>query len=214
MDKAAKKRAYYIILFGIALILVFMFDSQIVRIVSELRNSLLDEVFLGVTFISSEILVFFILTSFFLWEEKKRRWIFPLWATLAISAIINILLKIIVQRPRPFSLGIVQTLPILAESHFFWDSFSFVSFHAMLVFCAIPILAMEFKKLKYFWIAFAVIVSFSRVYFGLHFLSDVMVGALLGFIIGEAIVEFEREKLFFWNLRARRRVRITREVVE
>ena len=66
----------------------------------------------------------------------------------------------------------------------------------MLVFCAIPILDKEFPKLKYFWIAFAVLVAFSRIYFGLHFLSDVIAGGLIGYLIGIFIVNLEKEKKF------------------
>jgi undecaprenyl-diphosphatase len=133
----------------------------------------------------------------FLWSENKRKWILPLWLTLFLSAVVGFLLKITVQRPRPFIAGIVSTLPNLMEKSFTTWNFSFPSFQSMLVFCALPILIKEFPKLKYFWITFAVLVAFSRVYFGLHFLSDVIAGGLIGYIIGTIVIKYEKENRKF-----------------
>ena len=46
---------------------------------------------------------------------------------------------------------------------------------------------------KYVWIGFAVLIAFSRIYFGLHFLSDVIVGGLLGYVLGMIVVRLEKE---------------------
>ncbi len=172
------------------------FDSEIVREISFLRNDILTDFFLGLTFISSSVIIFFFLTSLFLWKEHKRKWILPLWFTLGISVVISFILKIIIQKPRPFQLGIVSILPVLEKaSHLTWN-FAFPSFHAMLVFCSIPILSKQFPKFKYVWIIFASLVAFSRVYFGLHFLSDVIIGGFIGYIIGMIIVKLEKEYKF------------------
>lgn len=93
-------------------------------------------------------------------------------------------------------MGIVSTLTILQEKSFDIWNYSFPSFQAMLAFCALPILSKEYPKLKYFWIAFASLIGFSRIYFGLHFLSDVVVGAFLGLLIGMFIVQKEEETKF------------------
>lgn len=177
----------------IAILLSFYFDNILIKYISFLRNGILDYFFLFITFIGSEIIIFFILTALFLWRENKRRWIFPLWACLGISAIVGFILKVTVQRLRPFQLGIVQLLPSLQEASFnTWD-FSFPSFQTMLVFCAIPILSKEFPKLKKFWIAFAVLVAFSRLYFGIHFVSDVIAGGAIGYLIGMMVLKLEKE---------------------
>ena len=188
-----------VILFSIAILSIFgnfYFDSQIVSWISLIRNNFLNEFFLGLTFLSSEIIVFFFLTSLFLYNENKRRWIFPLWLTLFFSAITGFLLKVSVQRMRPFETGIVETLPVLISESFNVWNYSFPSFQSMLVFCAIPILVMEFKKFKYIWILFAILVAFSRVYFGVHFMSDVIAGAIIGYSIGLIVVKLEKEKKF------------------
>ncbi len=177
----------------VAILISFYFDDALIKYISFLRNGILDYFFLFITFIGSEIIIFFLLTALFLWRENKRRWIFPLWACMGISAIVGFILKVTIQRPRPFQLGLVQLLPILQEASFnVWD-FSFPSFQTMLVFSAIPILSKEFPRLKKFWIAFAVLVAFSRVYFGIHFVSDVIAGAAIGYLIGILVLKLEKE---------------------
>jgi len=193
------KKRKGIIIFTLVLLSILIslyFDSYIVKGVSLIRIEFLNDIFMGLTIASSGIIIFFILTSLFLWRDNKRRWILPLWFTLGISALVSFLLKVIVQRSRPFQLAIVSTLPVLAKnSHLTWN-LSFPSFQAMLAFCAIPILSKEFPRLKYVWVIFATLIAFSRVYFGLHFLSDVIAGGLIGYLIGAIIIKIEKENKF------------------
>lgn len=185
------------ILIALSVFICLYFDSEIIKGISLIRNSFLNEFFMGITFVSSGIIIFFFLTSLFLWRENKRKWILPLWLSLGLSVVISFLLKVAVQRPRPFQLGIVSILPVLEKgSHLIWN-FSFPSFHAMLAFCAIPILSKEFPKFKFVWIIFASLIAFSRIYFGLHFLSDVIVGGLIGYLLGAVIVKIEKENKFW-----------------
>ena len=185
------KREVLIFCIFIIGIISFYFDNFIVKQVSLIRNFYLNQFFLGMTFLSSAVIIFFILTSLFLFQERKRKWIFPLWFTLGISVLINILLKNIFQRTRPFQQEIVAIGGNLIET-----GFSFPSSHAVIVFSALPILSKEFPRFKYFWIVLASLVGFSRVYFGVHFLSDVIFGGLIGYIIGFGILKLEEKNGF------------------
>ncbi|OGI11600.1 hypothetical protein A3K64_01790, partial [Candidatus Micrarchaeota archaeon RBG_16_36_9] len=161
----------------IAILAVFIslyLDNVFIENISLIRNSVLDWVFLLITFVSSEVILLLILTALFLWRDNKRRWILPVWLSIGVSALVSFILKLAIQRPRPYQTGIISLLPSLSEaSHDLWN-FSFPSSHAMLAFCAIPILSEQYPKLKKVWIAFAVLIAFSRIYFGLHFVSDII----------------------------------------
>ncbi len=184
---------------AIAILAVFIslfLDNALIKDISLIRNGVLDWFFLLITFVSSEVVLLLILTVLFLWRDNKRRWILPTWLSLGVSAIISFILKLTIQRQRPYQIGLVSLLPSLAEaSHDIWN-FSFPSSHAMLAFCAIPILAEQYPKLKKVWIAFAVLIAFSRIYFGLHFVSDIIIGALMGYVIGLLFVKLEKEHKF------------------
>src|SRR3989344_3278380 len=54
----------------------------------------------------------------------------------------------------------------------------------IVTFFALPVIDREFPRIKIFWIVFALLIIFSRLYFGVHFLSDVVAGALLGYLSG------------------------------
>jgi undecaprenyl-diphosphatase len=193
------KKNKWIIIGILAILSTFIslyFDNFLIKEISFLRNNVLDNFFLFVTFVSSEVIIFLILSSLFLWEEKKRKWILPLWASFAISAIVGFILKITVQRGRPFQQGIVSLLPKLQEASYSVWNFSFPSNHSMLAFCAVPILSQQYPKLKKVWVGIAMIIAFSRLYFGLHFVSDVIVGGLLGYLIGILVVKLEKEYRF------------------
>lgn len=178
-----------------AILCFFYFDASISQSFENIRNYFLTDLFMGITYVSSGVIIFFILTSLFLWKEHKRKYILPLWITLALSAIVSFLLKIAITRPRPYQIGVVSTL-FEEASHNIWN-FSFPSFQAMLAFCAVPILAKEFPKLKNVWVIFAVLIAISRVYLGVHFMSDILIGGLIGYLLGYLLINFERKNKFW-----------------
>ena len=112
-----KKRVIGIFIFILLAIFISLyFDSEIVKGVSLMRNSLFNNFFIGITNISSKLIIFFGLTSLFLWQAHKRKWILPLWVTLGLSVVVSFLLKFAVQRLRPYQLGIVS-VPLSVMSY-------------------------------------------------------------------------------------------------
>jgi undecaprenyl-diphosphatase len=68
---------------------------------------------------------------------------------------------------------------------------SFPSGHAMIVFSIVPFLMKNFPKQKYYFILLAVLVAFSRIYLNVHYLSDIVAGAFLGYLIGVIFSDLE-----------------------
>ena len=65
---------------------------------------------------------------------------------------------------------------------------SFPSGHAAAVFSSLAVLDKEFPKFKWFWVCFSVLVVFSRLYLGMHYLTDVVTGIMIGYSIGLIVV--------------------------
>lgn len=101
------------------------------------------------------------------------------------SFYISSFLKHVIGRPRPFT--VVPGARAMAVE----DSFSFPSTHAVMAFMAAFILARCFKKPVLFF-ALAALVAFSRVYIGVHFVSDVLAGAAIGALIGWLLVKVSK----------------------
>lgn len=197
MNKMVIKKLYWYLFFFILTIISFYFDKFISHGFSFIRNSVLNQVLLAFTFITNEFIVLAFLTFILFYVAKKKEWIIPLWVTFALASIVSIILKIVTQRLRPFQQGLLATLPVLAKmSHFSWN-LSFPSFNTMIMFCALPIIAKQYPKLKKTWIILAILVALTRVYFGIHFLSDVLAGGLIGYLIGIWVVRLETKKKYF-----------------
>jgi undecaprenyl-diphosphatase len=61
---------------------------------------------------------------------------------------------------------------------------SFPSGHTMMFFSIIPIMSKNFPKTKILFWTLAVLIGLSRIYLGVHYFSDVIAGALIGYGIG------------------------------
>ncbi len=88
-------------------------------------------------------------------------------------------IKNLVGRPRPFETW--QGLNSLMAPP---DKFSFPSGHTMTAFAVWGVLAIGMPALSHLYLVIAVLIGLSRVFLGLHYPTDVLVGAFLGASIG------------------------------
>jgi undecaprenyl-diphosphatase len=100
-------------------------------------------------------------------------------AATAVSIGAFTLLKHAFQRPRPCALDPHPLFDVHAP-----DRFSFPSGHTMVAFSAVTVLVLQFPLLAPALGLLAVAIGASRVVLGLHYVSDVVVGALLGTALG------------------------------
>jgi undecaprenyl-diphosphatase len=120
----------------------------------------------------------FILLIIFISQGKK---FYSFMAAIIFSAALSYILKMIILRPRPFEYFNISSTINTSFS-------SFPSGHALLIFTILPFITKNFPKYKiFFWIA-ALFVAFSRLYLGVHYLSDVVAGAFIGFIVGRIFI--------------------------
>lgn len=80
---------------------------------------------------------------------------------------------------------------------------SFPSSHSVNNFCAAFSLGFFYSKRKYIFYSIAGIIAFTRVYLGVHYPSDVIVGSLLGIFLGYIIIKstiFISNRIFKYDL--------------
>jgi membrane-associated phospholipid phosphatase len=103
----------------------------------------------------------------------------------AVAEGITVLVKLLTERARPpLADPAIQALVSLP------DSTSFPSGHAATAFAAATAVGMLHPRFRIPLLALAGTVALSRVYLGVHFWSDVLVGSLLGVAIGFATARF------------------------
>ncbi|MGI6713768.1 MAG: phosphatase PAP2 family protein [Bacilli bacterium] len=101
----------------------------------------------------------------------------------------NMLIKNIVKRPRPFTqdnelLAYVETV-FNAESGplALPDSWSFMSGHTVNAFVLSTVIGFYHRKTRIPLLIYAILMSFSRLFFGVHYPSDVIAGALFAIVV-------------------------------
>lgn len=198
-----KKKWLYIVITALIL-LSFLYDKQITLLVLHNRADLIDGFMIWLTNPLTTVTIFLLMTTLFLWEEKKREWIIPLWLSIGITAIATIFIKIIVSRARPFEALMLPLIQGAKYSFAAWNT-SFPSLHTAAAFSLVPILDKEFPRLKWFWIILALLISFSRLYVGVHYLSDILAGCLIGLLTGFGILHLEKKCKVFKKWKKKKR---------
>ena len=177
-----KKRVIFVVSI-VTLVLSFFFDKQIILVIVAYRNVVLNNITARLTYFSSEFIISAIIVLLFVLSREKRRWIFPLGISFLVSLIITIILKFLIGRVRPFAFLSLQLVKNVNYDFSAWNT-SFPSLHTAVAFAALPILVKEFPRFKWFWFGFVCFIAFTRLYIGVHYLSDVIAGALIGVSVG------------------------------
>lgn len=66
--------------------------------------------------------------------------------------------------------------------------YSFVSNHAANMFCAATVLTYFYSKWKRIFYSMAILIAFSRIYVGVHYPGDVIMGGLFGYGIAWGVI--------------------------
>lgn len=107
---------------------------------------------------------------------------------LILAGIIAACLKLTFHSPRPFTvLDYVRQLTVPSEPN------SFPSGHTASTLSIITVLVWKLREHKIvaaLLVVFAVLVGFSRIYCGVHYPFDVLVGAIVGVVSGVVVLKF------------------------
>ena len=159
------------------------FDNYIYRIVFKLYSPFSTTFFKIITFFGSTLfIVLLVILLLIVW--KKSRGGLKLGIVVIVSTLVNNLVKVIIRRPRP------QVLRLVEE-----NTFSFPSGHTMAVTTVVGFLIYYIwnykkelsknKKIIYttLLVLYDLLVIISRVYLGAHFASDVIGGVICSIIV-------------------------------
>jgi undecaprenyl-diphosphatase len=105
--------------------------------------------------------------------------------TVALSDSISVLIKNLVERPRPSRNPEIANLVHIVNDYR-GGMYGFVSSHAANFFGVATFLSHQFKHYRWsiFLFVWAIVVSYSRIYLGVHYPLDIIFGAILGALIG------------------------------
>lgn len=150
------------------------------------RNFLFDYSFPWLTYLGSHFAV--ILFLIFSWISTKKKKIFlSLLILYSIQSLFIYGLKYSIRRERPFySIHLLSKIDITKAEIF--DP-SFPSAHATYSFMMATILGHWFPKYRPIFFIIAGFIGLTRIYLHLHFPTDIIVGAFLGFIITKILIE-------------------------
>lgn len=148
------------------------------------KNKFLDKLMITIT-LSGDLGIIWIIISFFLFSRTKytKEAIMVLLAIALASILGEGIIKHIVKRKRPFIKNNIIKLMISQPG-----TYSFPSGHTASSFAAATVFIRTDMRLTYLIVVIAILISFSRLYLRVHYLSDVIGGIILGVFSGTIIV--------------------------
>jgi undecaprenyl-diphosphatase len=157
--------------------------------------------------LGSTVVVWLLLSVWlFIREEQRDHWFFlPVVLASFLSILVtDVFLKNFFSRNRPpLSLGTISVgTPLL--------DYSFPSGHATFAWALAVVLASKEPRVSWLFYILALLVSLSRVYLGVHYPSDVLVGSLVGLGIGYTSLWIERNVIKYFHVKVKRQ-RITHD---
>jgi len=142
-----------------------------------------------------------ILSWYLLWDNKNL--FFYYTVGIFSSAVLNLILKGIIQEPRPmFDDKKVRLLKTHGKEYFYqngipFDIFGMPSGHSQASFFSTIFIYLAFKQtnLLYIYIPLTLLTCYQRVKFDYHSISQVVVGGIVGLAFGYLVYQLAREKI-------------------
>lgn len=156
---------------------ILAFDTSAMLFIQEhIRGGVLTPIMIFFTTLGEAGLVWLLLSAGLLCFKKTRRTGFLLLLSVAICYVINDwMIKPLVGRPRPFLT--IEGLEALVKAP---GALSFPSGHTCASFAGALALTKCWGKRGAWFYILAVLIAVSRPYVGVHYITDIVVGAIVG----------------------------------
>lgn len=164
------KNATIFTIFLISFILSLIFDSQILSLIEALKGPVTNVFFSWILSFENNTFIYypliFITTISILLLTKRKKQIPSYIVSLMVLGVITLILKSTVDRSRPNNL----------------TAHSFPSGHTVAIFASLSFFN-KLRTLQIFWFIASSIFALTRIWFSIHYLSDVIAGAMIGYYI-------------------------------
>ena len=174
-------------------------DHSLVLAINAMHSTFLDSFmwFLSGSYILLLLIPF---VFYFLFKEYRSNQLLWIFAAVVLTVILTDPLSVhafkeVFQRYRPSHNLLLKSQLHLHEypdgSFYGGGKFGFVSSHAANYFGILTIISSLIRKgwVKIILLTIALLVIYSRVYLGVHYVSDVLCGALLGFVLAQFVLQ-------------------------
>lgn len=174
---------FYLFFFAIGLIFLLTVGKAAAFVdLNPYHLNTLDTVFAWITFLGDGTFTVIVFLLFLL----KRRWsgAIQIMAAFLLSALLAQILKKLFSMPRPMQFFPAGKYPYFIKGVTHIGFASFPSGHSTSIFALATLLCIFTKdwRLKIVCLLCAVLVGYSRIYLGQHFLGDVLTGSCIGIV--------------------------------
>ena len=164
-------------------------DKEAFLYLNSKHSPVWDNVMVWISGEKSWIPLYILLLIIIVYRERPYRFIFTiLFVAIVVALCDRISVQIkdhLIQRLRPTHDPEIADL-VHIVNNYRGGMYAFISSHAANTFGVVAFLSHQFKNYKWslFLFVWAAVVSYSRVYLGVHYPLDIICGAILGILIG------------------------------
>ncbi len=165
---------------------ISLWDATLLTLVNPaLVNPPLGMLFGLITHLGSVVAIVVLSTVLYLISHKREAVLS--FTSLLLGIVIVLPLKMLILRPRPYSI-LETVIPLEGEL----DA-SFPSGHSERVFALAVVLSGKGFKASLPPYLLAFMIAFSRLFLGVHYPTDVLVGSVMGWVVGKVTLRIERK---------------------